>query len=80
MAPRAQAKRRRKKKKPRYPQGYDPSLPNGGLPAPDPERWVPKWQRAEYKKRRSSRARRWGAVGGEAGGGGVQYLQSCHAA
>lgn len=35
-------KRKRSRRKPRLPQGYDPSLPNGGLPPPDPERWLPK--------------------------------------
>lgn len=44
-----------KKKKPRFPVGYDPSLPNGGLPLPDPERWLPKWQRAEAKKKAKKR-------------------------
>lgn len=52
-----------KKKKPRkhkkvLPKGYNPELPGGGLPAPDPERWLPKWQRAEFKKRKTTSAQR----------------------
>lgn len=39
----------------RLPKGYDPAKPNGGLPLPDPERWLPKWQRADFKKKRSRR-------------------------
>jgi hypothetical protein len=48
-------KKAKKKKKPRFPKGYDPSLPNGGLPLPDPERWLPKWQRSDYKKKQKRR-------------------------
>ncbi len=53
-----QAKRKHRKKKPRLPKGYDPSKPGGGLPPPDPERWLPKWQRSDYKKKASARRRR----------------------
>ena len=31
----------------KYPKSYDPENP--GL-IPDPERWLPKWQRSKYKK------------------------------
>jgi len=31
----------------RYPKAYDPANP-GQLP--DPERWLPKWQRSRFKK------------------------------
>jgi hypothetical protein len=48
-------KKAKKKKKPRYPKGYDPSQPNGGLPLPDPERWLPKWQRSDFKKKQKRR-------------------------
>lgn len=48
-----QHKKSRKKKKPRYPKSYDPSKPNGGLPPPDPERWLPKWQRSDAKKKKT---------------------------
>ena len=36
-----------KNKKTKFPKSYDPENP-GQLP--DPERWLPKWQRARYKK------------------------------
>ena len=48
-----QRKRKKKRKrKVRYPQGFDPENPG---PPPDPERWLPKWQRAENKKLRKKR-------------------------
>merc|ERR1719188_2630939 len=47
----AKAKRRRKRK-PRYPKGFDPENPG---PPPDPERWLPKRERAEFKKRMRKR-------------------------
>lgn len=31
----------------RYPKGFDPENPGKG---PDPERWLPKWQRSRFKK------------------------------
>jgi signal recognition particle subunit SRP72 len=48
-------KKTKRKRKPRYPKGYDPSKPNGGLPPPDPERWLPKWQRSDAKKKQKRR-------------------------
>jgi signal recognition particle subunit SRP72 len=50
-----QAKKAKKKRKPRLPKGYDPTKPNGGLPPPDPERWLPKWQRSDAKKKQRRR-------------------------
>jgi len=44
-------KRKRRRKK-RYPKGFDPANPG---PLPDPERWLPKWQRADAKKARKKR-------------------------
>lgn len=38
----------KQKKKIRYPKNYDPENP--GL-MPDPERWIPKWQRSKGKKK-----------------------------
>ena len=68
-------KKKRKKRKPRYPKGYDPTKPGGGLPPPDPERWLPKWQRADYKKKQKRAPRREraaeGAVKGSQGAGKV---------
>lgn len=51
-------KKKQRKRKPRLPKGYNPELPNGGLPPPDPERWLPKWQRAEFKRRKVTSAQR----------------------
>jgi hypothetical protein len=53
------AKKERKKRKKRkiiYPKGFDPEHPER-TPAPDPERWLPKWQRAENKKLRKKKAK-----------------------
>jgi len=35
------------KKRIRYPKDFDPVNPG---PQPDPERWLPKWQRSKFKK------------------------------
>ncbi|GFR40964.1 hypothetical protein Agub_g1628, partial [Astrephomene gubernaculifera] len=64
-------KKSRKKRKPRLPAGFNPALPNGGLPLPDPERWLPKWERADYKKKRDRRKRDKDAVKGSQGAGKV---------
>lgn len=40
--------KKKKKRKPRYPKGFDPENPG---PPPDPERWLPKRERAEFKKK-----------------------------
>jgi SRP72 RNA-binding domain len=45
-------KKKSKKRKPRYPVGFDPANPG---PPPDPERWLAKWQRSDFKKPRKSR-------------------------
>ena len=37
----------KRKRKIRYPKGYDPEMPGE---MPDPERWLPKWQQSKYKK------------------------------
>merc|ERR1712039_522399 len=42
------AKKRAKKRKPRFPKNFDPENPG---PPPDPERWLPKCERAEFKKK-----------------------------
>jgi signal recognition particle subunit SRP72 len=46
-------RKKKRKRKIRYPKGFDPENPTG--PLPDPERWMPKWQRAEMKKARKKR-------------------------
>ncbi|KIY95778.1 subunit of the signal recognition particle [Monoraphidium neglectum] len=67
----AAAKKKRKRKQ-RLPKGYDPSKPNGGLPPPDPERWLPKWQRSDFKKKQKRRRDRTeGPVKGSQGAGKV---------
>jgi len=47
-------RKKKRKRKIRYPKGFDPENPSGH-PLPDPERWMPKWQRAEGKKVRKRR-------------------------
>lgn len=37
----------KRKRKPRLPKGFDPENPG---PMPDPERWLPKFMQARYKK------------------------------
>ena len=39
-------KKLKKKKKPRLPKNFDPDI------KPDPERWLPRWERSTYKKNR----------------------------
>lgn len=41
--------RTKRKRKPKYPKNFDPEHPGA---APNPERWLPKHERAEYLKRR----------------------------
>ncbi|CAG9322281.1 SRP72 [Blepharisma stoltei] len=45
----AEVARKKRKRKPKYPKGFDPKNPNN--PPPDPERWLPKKERSEYKKK-----------------------------
>merc|ERR1712185_7322 len=47
----AKAKKKRKRKI-RYPKNFDPENPG---PPPDPERWLPKRERSEFKKRMRKR-------------------------
>ncbi|KAF5303892.1 hypothetical protein FQR65_LT08086 [Abscondita terminalis] len=46
-----QKKRKNKKRKPKLPKGYDSNI------IPDPERWLPKYERNGYRKRRDRRAK-----------------------
>lgn len=41
--------KKKRKRKQRFPKGFDPENPG---PLPDPERWLPKWQRSDAKKRK----------------------------
>lgn len=58
MRPQARVRKKRARRKPRLPKGYDPSLPGGGLPPPDPERWLPKWERSDFKKKKKKSSAR----------------------
>ncbi|TVU36231.1 hypothetical protein EJB05_18168 [Eragrostis curvula] len=54
-------KPKKRKRKPRYPKGFDPANPG---PPPDPERWLPKRERSSYRpKRKDKRAQVRGAQG-----------------
>lgn len=44
-----QIKKKQKKKHIRLPKNFDPSNPG---PLPNPERWLPKWQRKEFRKKK----------------------------
>ena len=46
----AKPKRRRKKRPGKLPKDYNPAI------APDPERWLPKYERSEYKRKHRKRA------------------------
>lgn len=48
----ADRQKKKRKRKPRLPKGFDPENP--GI-QPDPERWLPKWQRSDFKKKRNRR-------------------------
>ncbi|XP_042498370.1 signal recognition particle subunit SRP72 [Macadamia integrifolia] len=46
--------KKKRKRKPKYPKGFDPANPG---PPPDPERWLPKRERSSYRpKRKDKRA------------------------
>lgn len=45
-------KKKKRKRKIRYPKDFNPDNPG---PLPDPERWLPKWQRAENRKLRKKK-------------------------
>ncbi|KAK8934122.1 hypothetical protein KSP39_PZI014310 [Platanthera zijinensis] len=46
------AKIKKRKRKPRYPKGFDPANPG---PPPDPERWLPKRERSSYRPKRKDK-------------------------
>ncbi|KAF4696777.1 Signal recognition particle core component [Perkinsus olseni] len=43
-------KKRHRKRKPRYPKGFDPENPSA-FKKPDPERWLPKHERSDYRRK-----------------------------
>lgn len=47
----AKVKKSKKKRKPKLPKDYDPSV------KPDPERWLPKYERTGYRKKRDRRVK-----------------------
>lgn len=61
-------KKRNRNRKPRYPKGFDPENPG---PPPDPERWLPKYERAEFKKRRKGKGKNQPVSKGAQGMGAV---------
>ena len=46
------ARAKKRKRKPRYPKGFDPANPG---PPPDPERWLPKRERSSSRPRRKDK-------------------------
>ncbi|KAK8389393.1 hypothetical protein O3P69_008856 [Scylla paramamosain] len=44
-------KAKKKKRKPRLPKDYNPAM------TPDPERWLPRWQRKGYRKKKDRRVK-----------------------
>lgn len=47
-----QQQKKKRKRRVRLPKGFDPANPG---PMPNPERWLPKWQRSDFKKKRTRR-------------------------
>ncbi|EER17827.1 conserved hypothetical protein [Perkinsus marinus ATCC 50983] len=45
-----EVKKRHRKRKPRYPKGFDPENPSA-FKKPDPERWLPKHERSDYRRK-----------------------------
>lgn len=43
--------KKKKKRKPRLPKDYNPAV------TPDPERWLPRWQRKGYRKKKDRRVK-----------------------
>merc|ERR1711894_456383 len=60
------AKKTKRKKKPKLPKSFDPNQ------KPDPERWLPKWERSAFKKARKNKKAHHdvgkGTQGGTSGG------------
>ena len=68
-AAKAKAQRQAKRKRRRrvlYPKGFDPTNPNN--PPPDPERWLPKWERTQLDHRGRKRKVQEGPMRGAQGG------------
>lgn len=63
--------RKKRKRKPILPKGFDPANPG---PPPDPERWLPKTQRSDFRKKKRGQHLRaqQAAIKGSQGAGKVQ--------
>lgn len=61
--------KKKKRKKPKLPKSYDPNIP------PDPERWLPKHERSNYKKKKDRRYRDTGIGKGTQGAAGTSSDQ-----
>mmetsp|Transcript_32709 Transcript_32709/g.56923 ORF Transcript_32709/g.56923 Transcript_32709/m.56923 type:complete len:590 (-) Transcript_32709:4489-6258(-) len=57
----AEVARKKRKRKPIYPKGFDPKNPHN--PKPDPERWLPKRERAAFRKLHKKKTKARGAQG-----------------
>jgi len=57
--------KKKRKRKIRYPKNFDPENPG---PLPDPERWLPKWQRAENRKLRKKKKEKDATRGSQGAG------------
>ncbi|KAK9908732.1 hypothetical protein WJX75_002041 [Coccomyxa subellipsoidea] len=62
-----QRQKKKRKRRVRLPKDFDPANPG---PMPNPERWLPKWQRSDFKKKRTRRKEKE-AVKGSQGAGRV---------
>ncbi len=47
--------KKKRKRRQRLPKGFDAANPG---PPPDPERWLPKWQRSDFRKKRGRSSRK----------------------
>jgi len=56
--------RRKARRAKRYPKGFDPANPG---PPPDPERWLPKWERSNQRKYNRGRRQQTNAIRGAQG-------------
>eukprot|EP00887_Chlorella_sp_A99_P004060 scaffold11.g4060.t1 len=72
----AKAPPKHKRKRKRLPKGFDPANPG---PAPDPERWLPKWQRSDAKRLRRKLRSKQEAKGSQGAGKVDESLDRTHA-
>jgi signal recognition particle subunit SRP72 len=65
--------KKKKNRKKRFPKNFDPEKPG---PMPDPERWLPRWQRSSSKKKMSKKARESMVFKGAQGAGDSGNIHS----